>query len=123
MLKVIILTFAFCLFSSISIVLTGNRDLISGDILSKFFRIMLDWRFILAFCLSVAARFIFILINNALLSIPTLAKSSTTVTVFITSTAYFFTVALNVVFLHESLTQKQWGGAFLVIVGVVLLTS
>ena len=122
-LKLIILTLVFCIVTSTSIVLTGNRELISGDLFSKFFKILLDWRFILAFCLSVVSRLSFIFINNTLLSIPNLAKSSTTVTVFITSISYFFTVVLNVIFLNESLTQKQWGGALLVIIGVVLLTS
>ena len=121
--KVIVLTLVFCIFSSISVVLTGSRDLISGDIFQRFFKIIVDWRFILAFILSVASRFLFILINNTLLSVPSMAKSSTTITVFITSIGYFFTVVLNILFLHESLTLKQWGGAFLIIVGIVVLTS
>ncbi len=122
LLKVALLTLVFCVVTSISIVLTGNRELISGDIFQRFFKIIFDWRFILAFVLAVVARFTFILINNALLSIPALAKSSTTITVFITSTSYLTTVLLNVLFLHESLTLRQWGGAFFVILGVVLLT-
>ncbi len=122
LLKVVLLTLLFCVVTSISIVLTGNRELISGDIFQRFFKIIFDWRFILAFVLAVVARFTFILINNALLSIPSLAKSSTTITVFITSTSYLTTVLLNVIFLHESLTLRQWGGAFFVILGVVLLT-
>lgn len=122
-LKIIILTLVFCVFSSISVVLTGSRDLISGDIFQKFFKILLDWRFILAFVLSVASRFIFILINNALLSVPNIANSSTTITVFITSLGYFFVVVLNVLFLHETMTLRQWGGALLVVLGVVLITS
>jgi len=122
LLKVVLLTLLFCVVTSISIVLTGNRELISGDIFQRFFKIIFDWRFILAFALAVVARFTFILINNALLSIPSLAKSSTTITVFITSTSYLTTVLLNVIFLHESLTLRQWGGAFFVILGVVLLT-
>ena len=121
--KVVVLTLVFCVVTSISIVLTGNRELISGDIFARFFKIIFDWRFILAFVLAVAARFTFILINNALLSVPSLAKSATSITVFITSSSYLFTVALNVIFLHESLTTKQWGGAFFVILGVVLLTA
>lgn len=122
LLKVALLTLLFCVVTSISIVLTGNRELISGDIFRRFFKIIFDWRFILAFLLAVVARFTFILINNALLSIPSLAKSSTTITVFITSISYVTTVLLNVIFLHESLSLTQWGGAFFVILGVVLLT-
>jgi len=122
-LQVILMTLGFCLVSSFSIVLTGNRDLISGDIFGRFFQIILDWRFILAFGLSVLARFLFILINNALLAIPSLAKGSTTITAFITSLALVFTVVLNVLLLHESMTLKQWGGAAFVILGIVLLTS
>ena len=120
--RVIVFTFIFCVVSSISVVLTGSRDLIGGNIFQRFFQIIFDWRFILAFALAVASRFLFILINNALLSIPSLAKSSTTITVFITSFGYFFTIVLNMIFLHESLTIKQWGGALFVIIGVVLLT-
>lgn len=123
LLKVALLTLLFCVVTSISIVLTGNRELISGDIFRRFFKIIFDWRFILAFLLAVVARFTFILINNALLSIPSLANSSTTITVFITSISYVTTVLLNVIFLHERLSLTQWGGAFFVILGVVLLTS
>lgn len=122
LLKVALLTLLFCVVTSISIVLTGNRELISGDIFHRFFKIIFDWRFILAFLLAVVARFTFILINNALLSIPSLAKSSTTITVFITSISYVTTVLLNIIFLHERLSLAQWGGAFFVIFGVVLLT-
>ena len=121
--KVIVFTLLFCITTSVSVVLTGNRDLISGNLLNRFFSIVLDWRFILAFVLAILSRLLFIFINNALLSISTLAKNSTTVTVFITSLSYFAILALNIIFLHETMSLKQWGGAVLVIIGIVLLTA
>ncbi len=122
MLEVILLTLLFDLASAFSIALTGDRGLISGNLLSNFWSILFNWKFILAMGLAVLSRFLFIFINNQLLKIPALAPSSTTVTVFITATSYIFIVITNLVMLQEQIRGIQYLGIGLILVGVVLVS-
>ena len=123
LIKVIILTLAFTITTAVSTALTGSRDLITGDIFKKITIIILDWRFILAMVLAVCSRFLFIWINSTLLTIPSLAKNSTTITVFVTAISYIFIILTNSVILQESLTLKQYSGAAIVIIGIFVMLS
>jgi drug/metabolite transporter (DMT)-like permease len=123
LIKVILLAFAFSLTNALSTSITGNRDLISGNFLSRITSIIFDWRFILAMALAVGSRFLFIWINSTLLTIPSLARNSTTLTVFITTISYIFIIVANAVILQESLTLKQYSGAAIVIIGIIIMLS
>jgi drug/metabolite transporter (DMT)-like permease len=124
MMNIILLTIFFGFITAVSIVLTGNRSLISGNITVKnFFRMIFDWRFIFAMILAVSSRFTFIYINNLLLRIPTLARNSTTITTFITALSYVFIIAANYIFLGERLSLQQIAGAGLIIGGIMLMVK
>jgi drug/metabolite transporter (DMT)-like permease len=122
MIQVFLLALLFNVATAFSIVLTGDRALISGNLLKNFWGILFSWKFILAMVLAILSRFLFIIINNQLLKIPTLAPSSTTITVFITATSYIFIVATNLLILHERISGLQYLGIGLILVGVVVLS-
>lgn len=110
--------------SAASVVITGDRRLISGNLTgNNFLRLVFDWRFILAMLLALGSRFTFIFINNTLLKIPDLAKNSTTITTFITASSYIFIIAANFIFLQERLTLQQTIGAGLVLAGIIVMMS
>ncbi|MDD5699566.1 MAG: hypothetical protein PHH77_13210 [Victivallaceae bacterium] len=123
--QIIMFTLFFCLATAGSIVLLGDRFLISGNLFSckRLFLIALNWKFIAAILLAVAARMTFVLINNNLLKIPRLAGSSTTVTVFITTIAYLFVIAANWLFLGERFTVVQLAGCGIVLIGICLIVK
>lgn len=118
------LTVLFGIFSAASIVFTGDRGLISGNLQgSNFIHLILDKRFIIAMILAVGSRFTFIFINNTLLQMPEFAKNSTTITSFITAISYVFIIVANYIFLHERLTVTQIIGAGLVMVGIAIMVK
>ncbi|NLG39341.1 MAG: hypothetical protein GX545_05400 [Fibrobacter sp.] len=122
MIQIISLIVIFGVLSAASIVLSGNRGLISGDISGKnFLQLLLDIRFILAMILAVGSRFTFIFINNSLLKFPNLANNSTTITTFVTASSYVFIIAANFLFLNERLTVQQAVGATLVMIGIIVM--
>ena len=99
MLQIVIATILFGIFASASIVLTGDRALISGNDSGKnLIRMLWDWRFILSMALAVGSRFTFIYLNSMLLKIPALAQNSTTITSFITAFGYIFIILANYFF-------------------------
>jgi drug/metabolite transporter (DMT)-like permease len=124
-LQIIIFTFLFCIATATSIVLLGDRSLISGKLFSvqKLIFIMLNWKFIAAIATAIAARVFFVLINNNLLKIPKMAGSSTTVTVFITTIAYLFVIAANWLFLGERLSPSQLLGCGIILIGICLVVK
>lgn len=122
MIQVLIFTLLFNLATSFSIALTGNRSLISGNLEQNFLKVIFDWRFILAMVLAVASRFLFIIINNRLLKIPSLAPNSTTITVFITASSYIFIILVNYLLLQERITTQQLIGSAIIIGGIVVLS-
>ena len=120
--QIIILVLLFGVFTGASIALTGDRSLISGNAsLNNLIKIVFDWRFIWSMILALGSRFTFIFINNRLLSIPSLAKNSTTITTFITAISYLFIIAANYVFLKERITNFQILGATLIIGGIIFM--
>jgi len=120
--QIILLAILYGSFTGGSVVLTGDRSLISGSItFNNIIKMVFDWRFITAMALAVGSRFTFVYINNRLLSVPTLAKNSTTITTFITATSYIFIIAANTMFLKEKLSPSQILGAGLILGGVVFM--
>ena len=121
MIQVILLTLLFDLATGFSIALTGDRALLSGNLFNRFFQIVTNWKFLLAMVLAVGSRLLFMLINNQVLKIPSLAKTSTTVTVFITASSYIFIILLNLILLNERLTLQQIIGSIIVVAGIVVI--
>ena len=65
-------------------------------------------------------RISFIMLNNALLKVPRLANSSTSITTFATLLSLGFVLVANYLFLNEKLNLPQAIGAFIVIFGVTM---
>lgn len=117
------LVFIYCITTTVSIVLLGDRSLISGNLfrLETLFSLVTNWRFILAMFSAVASRITFVLINNSLLKNPDLAPIATTITVFITLLSLIFIVIANYFFLDEKLSVQQLVGAVIILTGVVVM--
>ncbi|EKE24944.1 MAG: hypothetical protein ACD_5C00347G0001 [uncultured bacterium] len=124
MAQVIIYTILFSIVTVVSILLTGSRSFISGLNLTPIavLKMLLDWHFILGAGFAFLARLFFIMTNNSLLKIPELANSSTTITTFITSIAMIFVVIANYYFLGERINATQGLGAFIILIGIFLIT-
>jgi len=125
MLLVAFWVFAFCITNAVSIVLMGDRSLISGNLLEMdtIIRLLLNWKFILAMIFAVFTRINFIMINNSLLKIPKLADASTTITTFATLLSLIFILLANYFFLNEKLNLQQALGAFIVFVGIAIMVK
>lgn len=76
-------------------------------------RTLFDWRFLLGYALSTGGWVLFI---------QATALGDISVVQPLMSAGEFLLVLLAVVFLHERLSRKEWGGIFLVILGTVLLS-
>jgi len=121
----IILIIIYCLSTSISIVLLGDKKLISNNLFkpSNVLLLMINWKFILSMSLAVLSRISFILINNTILKIPYLAGNATTITVFVTLLSIVFILLANHFFLNETLNLKQSFGALIILTGVIIIIS
>jgi len=125
MLLIIFWIFIYCIANTLSIVLLGDRSLISGNLLNleNITRLLFNWKFILAMVFAVFTRISFIMINNSLLKIPRLANSSTSIATFATLLSLIFILLANYYFLDEKLNLQQAIGAFIVLVGVTIMVK
>lgn len=125
MVVVVFWLLAFCVTNALSIVLMGDRSLISGNLLdmNNLMRILVNWKFIVAMFFAVVTRINFIMLNNSLLKIPRLADASTTIAAFATLLSLIFIVATNYFFLNEKLNVQQAFGAFIVLIGVCIMVK
>ncbi|MGZ3759927.1 MAG: hypothetical protein ACXVBA_08605 [Mucilaginibacter sp.] len=119
------LVIAYCLSNAFSIVLLGDRKLISNNLynIKNVFLLIINWKFILSMTLAILSRVLFILINSSLLKVPYLAGSATTISVFITLVSIIFILVVNHYFLNETLNIRQGIGAFIVLAGVFIMLS
>lgn len=122
---IIFWTIIYCLCNTFSIVLLGDRSLISGDLFhaENIIRLILSWKFILAMTLAVITRISFIMLNNSLLKIPRLANVSTSICTFITLLSLIFILVANYWFLNEKLNLQQSIGAFIILAGVAIMVK
>lgn len=120
---IFIWTIIYCLSTAFSIVLLGDRNLISGNLLSidSILKLLFNWKFILAMALAIFSRISFILLNNSFLKVPKLASISTTLTTFVTLISLLFIVIANNVFLHEKLNAQQVFGGIIILIGVSIM--
>jgi len=120
MTNVIFWTLVYSFATAISIVLLGQRDLISGNLfeLKRILLLLINWKFIVSMIFALVARMAFIMTNNSLLKIPRLAESSTTITTFITLFCLILVVIANIIFLKEKINIQQGVGATLIMFGI-----
>lgn len=120
-----LLVIVYCLATASSIVLLGDRNLISGNLfeVKNMLLLIFNWKFILSMSLAIVSRISFILINNTILKIPYLAGIATTLSVFITLSSLIFILIANRFFLNESLNLKQAIGAFIVLSGIFIMLN
>ena len=120
---IIFWTIVYCFSTAFSIVLMGDRNLISGNLLNTeaILKLLFNWKFILAMALAIFSRISFILLNNSFLKVPRLAAISTTLTTFVTLASLIFIVIANSFFLHEKLNTQQMIGGVIMLVGVSLM--
>jgi drug/metabolite transporter (DMT)-like permease len=85
--------------------------------------VLLDLRFIATMVLAVCARICFIFLNNAVLKIPSLKEGATTISAFVSAFSFVFIVLTNMLFLKERINFRQGVGAFVIIVGIIILTA
>lgn len=113
----------FSVSTSLSVVLLGDRKLISGDLLhaERLLNLVFHWKFVAAFLLALVARASFLMVNNTLLRVDDLARNSTTITAFVTAAAYIFIIGTNYLFLGERLTANQLVGGIVIIAGIYIL--
>ncbi len=125
MLLLILWIIVYCITNTLSIVLLGDRSLISGNLLNidNMIRLIVNWKFILAMLFAVLTRISFIMINNSLLKIPKLAAASTSIATFATLLSLIFILLANYFFLNEKLNLQQAIGAFIVLVGVSIMVK
>ncbi len=116
-------TLIYCLCNAFSIVLLGDRSLISGNLLewSAIIKLLFNWKFILAMTLAVCARISYVFLNNSFLKVPRLASISTTLTTFVTLISLLFIVLANYYFLDEKLNMQQMAGAGIILLGVAIM--
>ncbi len=120
---IIFWTLVYCFSTAFSIVLMGDRNLISGNLFQSaaIFKVLLNWKFILAMALAILSRISFILLNNSFLKVPRLAAVSTTLTTFITIISIIFVVVANYIFLQEKLTIQQMLGGAIILIGAAIM--
>lgn len=125
MLLILLWVIIYCLANTFSIVLLGDRALISGNLLNveNIVHLIFNWKFILAMLLAVITRVSFIMLNNALLKIPRLAAASTSICTFISLLSLVFIVLANYYFLNEKLNLQQAAGAFIVLLGIAIMVN
>jgi drug/metabolite transporter (DMT)-like permease len=125
MIVILLWIVVFCISSSASIVLLGDRSLISGNLFNfqNIIQLLFNWKFILAMALAIFSRLSFIMINNALLKIPKLANISTSLCTLITSVSLIFVLLTNYYFLDEKLSGQQMIGAVTIIAGIAIMVK
>jgi len=122
---IVLLALLYCVCTASSIVLLGDKHLLSGNIFSAaaIIKLIFNWRFMLSMTLAILARLSFTAINSLLLKIPHLSASATTISVFISLISVLFILAANYFVLKETISFKQCIGAFAVLTGVYVMLS
>jgi drug/metabolite transporter (DMT)-like permease len=118
----VVYSLLFATVNALSVALTGDRKLLSGNFRSVggILAFLLNWRFILAMSLAVVARLLFVAINSATLSIPSLARNATTVAALVTAASYPAIIAVNGYVLDERLTLRQYAATAMIMAGIWL---
>ena len=124
-LQIIFLILVYCLSTTISIVIVGDRSLISGNLFKNhaLINLLFNCKFIVAMCFAILSRISFVLLNNSFLQVPRLASISSTLTTFVTLLSLAFVVFANFFFLNEKLNTQQLIGAVIILVGIIVIVK
>lgn len=124
MIQVVLLTILFSISTVVSILLLGDRSLLSGSMTPlRIVHILLTWQFIFGAIFAFISRLLFLIINSTLYKIPEFSNVSTTITTLITTIALIFVIIANYIFLHEKINFAQGVGAIVIIFGIFLITK
>ena len=121
----VVYTLLFATVNALSVALTGDRQLLSGNFrtVSGILTFLFHWRFVSAMSLAVIARLLFVAINSATLSVPSLARNATTVASLVTAASYPAIIAVNAYMLNERLTFRQYVATGMIMAGIWLACS
>jgi drug/metabolite transporter (DMT)-like permease len=124
MLNVFILTVLFSITTVVSILCLGSRSILGSSMdLPSIIRILFGWQFLTGAFFAFLSRLLFMMINSGLYKIPQLSESSTTVTTFVTSVSLIFVAIANYYFLGERISVTQGIGAFIIMIGIFLISK
>lgn len=87
----------------------------------SLFMLLFDWRFIIGCFFALGARFIFVIINNLASKNPQLSHAHLTIAALATQISIIAIIVANAVFLHEHLRPIQYGGAAMILAGMLLI--
>lgn len=124
MIVLVALCVGFGLATAASITLLGDRQWLakSSLSLSGIAALLGDWRLWLSMAFALLARMLFIGTNVVLSRDPRFQQASTTITTFVTASAYLFVLVANWYVLGEVVTRQQMVGAIVVVIGIVVMT-
>lgn len=115
----------FSVSSAASATLMGDKNMLSGNILSKegILKLILNWKFYSAIFLAIFSKVSFVLMNSQLLKIDYTKDNATNITALVSIASIVFIFLFNFLFLNEWLTTKQFLGSIIILFGVwVILT-
>ena len=123
--RILVLSVGFGMVTAASITILGNRQLLSGKnlTLDSAITILSDWRLWLSMFFALLSRVLFVATNIVLIGNSRWSTNATTLTTFITASAYIFVVMSNYIFLDEALNSQQIIGAVIVILGVAIMLN
>lgn len=105
-----------------SILFLGSPSTILGHLTPRtLLMLLLDWRFLLGGVLALAARFIFVIINNLASKDADLANAHLSITALATTLSIIFVLVANYIFLDEQLKPVQLIGACVIMLGIFLV--
>ena len=117
----IFLTLIFCISTSLSVYITGQRHVLEAFNSFKYINFNILKTVFIAFFFGIIARVTFLYINKLLYNIPKFSDSSTLLTVSITSLSYIFIIAVNSFFLKEEYNNQIYLGFFLIVIGILVV--
>lgn len=122
MVEIILWTIAYDIVVAASIVFLGNPSSVLGDLSVKSLaKLLFDWQFLLGGVLALAARFIFVIINNLASKHENLADAHLTLTAVVTVSSIVAIILVNHFLLSEQLSLGQMIGAAVIILGIFLV--
>lgn len=122
MLIIALWTLLYSIVVAASILLIGKPSTVLGQLSFKtLMLLLLDWRFLLGGILALAARFIFVIINNLASKNVAYKDSHLSIAALATIVSIIFVLFANYLILGEQLRPIQLIGASIIMVGVFLV--
>lgn len=119
-LPIIFWTVIYSLVVAASIIFIG-KPISGGLTLRSLFLLLIDLGFIFGAFLALAARFIFVVINNLASQHPQLKDAHLTIAALATMGSIIAIIIANAIFLNEQLRPIQIVGAIVILIGIFLI--